>query len=113
MPRCVTHQPGIFRYLCAEKDTGSTQVVIHEADEPNVVGLLSHPHILPGKHGAEADFAPSDGRHQSHAYRLARWTPRWKSQGRASGISKRVAWLFELVCHPHLFQSLAIVVLGR
>ena len=33
------------------------QVVLHEADEPDVVGRLLHAHLLPGKNLTEIDFA--------------------------------------------------------
>ena len=36
------------------------EIIVHEADEPDLVSDLSYPHILDGEHRAEVDLAPSD-----------------------------------------------------
>ena len=36
------------------------EIIVHEADEPDLVGDLSYPHILAGEDGAEVDLAPPD-----------------------------------------------------
>src|ERR1700726_2097978 len=35
-----------------------TEIVIHEADEPDLLAHLFDAHLLPGEHGAEVDFLP-------------------------------------------------------
>jgi hypothetical protein len=45
---------GLYSVNCSVKET---QIILHEADEPDLVGDFSNTHVLPGEHGAEADLA--------------------------------------------------------